>query len=311
MKYPNFFIVGAAKAGTTSLWKFLNENDEVFVIGAGNELLKEPSYFSDINNSMSLEEYLHLIEGVSEQHINVGDVSTLYLPDPKSAKRIYEFNPDAKIIIVLRNPVERAFSLYNWMIQEGYEYSSTFEKALEKEGRRSRKATTGLCGSGKNCWDYMYYASGLYSDQVRKYLELFGDQVLIVKYDRLKNDFVEAYEEICRFLGVKANEITPLSYNVSSGVYSPKIQFVLRILNSLANKVAVKIFKKEFKTQNSRDWLVRMGLNGKKPVNIREDTRNRLIEKYSEDIRNLSKLTGIYFDDWITEDRTKWRLTDK
>jgi len=305
VKYPNFFIVGAAKSGTTSLWKFLNENDEVFVIGAENELLKEPSYFCDFNKSMSLEDYLHLLEGASEQHTNVGDASTLYLPDPKSAKRIYEFNRDAKIIIVLRNPAERAFSLYNWMVQEGYEYSATFEKALEKEEKKSRKQTPSFCRSSQNCWDYMYFGSGLYCEQVRKYLALFGDQVLIVKYDCLKNDFIKAYEEICCFLGIKENEITPISYNASTSVYSPKIQFILRKVNSIANKVAVKIFKKEFKTKSSRDWLVRMGLNEKRPLKMREDTRNKLIGKYSEDIRNLSKLTGIYFDDWITEDRTK------
>ena len=92
MKNPDFFIVGTAKAGTTSLWKFLDENDEVFVIGAGNELLKEPSYFSDINKDMSLEDYLHLLCGAGEQHKRVGDVSTSHLPDPNSARRIYEIN---------------------------------------------------------------------------------------------------------------------------------------------------------------------------------------------------------------------------
>ena len=305
MKYPNFFIVGTAKAGTTSLWKFLNENDEVFVIGAGNELFKEPGYFSDLNKTMSLEEYLGFLDGVSEQHTNVGDVSTIYLPDPKSAERIYEFNRDAKIIIILRNPADRAYSLYNWMVQEGYEYLSTFEKALEKEEKRIRKRVPDYSGPNHGYSLYMYYNSGLYCEQVRKYLALFGDQVLIVKYDRLKDNFTGVYKEICCFLGVEANEITPVSYNVSTGVYSPKIQFILRIMNRIANIIAAKLFKKEFKTKSSRDWLVRMGLNQKEPLKMREDTRRMLTGKYSEDIRNLSELTGIYFDDWITEDGMK------
>jgi len=307
VKYPNFFIVGTAKAGTTSLWKFLNENNEVFVIGAGNELFKEPCYFSGLYDNMTLEEYLNFLDGASEQQTHVGDVSTIYLPDPKSAERIYEFNPDAKIVIVLRNPAERAFSLYNWMVQEGYEYSSTFEKALEKEQQKIRKEVSNFCEPCQSYRLHMYYSSGLYCEQVRKYLALFGDQVLIIKFDRLKNNFTDAYEEICCFLGIEVNQITPVSYNASVGVYSPKIQFILRIINSIANKAAVRIFKKEFKTKSSRDWLVRMGLNEKKPLKMREDTRNMLIEKYSEDIRNLSKMTGIYFDDWITEEKTKQR----
>ncbi len=128
MNKPNFFIVGAAKSGTTSMWWYLKQHRQVFM--PNDELNKEPAFFSD-KSSMSLEEYLKLFEAAEEQHKVIGEVSTAYLVDPKSARRIKEFNPEAKILILLRNPVDRAYALYNWMVQEGYEYCLSFRKALK------------------------------------------------------------------------------------------------------------------------------------------------------------------------------------
>jgi len=69
---------------------------------------------------MTLDEYLALFKEANANHSLVGEASMAYLTGPSSAQEIHDFNPDAKIIIILRNPVDRAYSLYNWMVQEGY-----------------------------------------------------------------------------------------------------------------------------------------------------------------------------------------------
>lgn len=299
MKRPDFFIVGAAKAGTTSLWRYLKENPEVFM--AGDEILKEPCFFSDQGPRRTMEEYLKLFEGASEEHERVGEASTIYLPDPTSAGRIYGFNRDARIIMVLRNPVDRAYSLYNWMVQEGYEYSSTFEKALEREERRSNKRIPNFFEPELYYSDYMYFSSGLYCEQVKRYLDIFGDNVLVVKFDDLVNDFDATYERVCSFLGIRVNRLSPDVFNPSRSIYSPGLQFALRKANDLLVKIAPRLFSFTFKTKESRDWLLGLGLKEGRPPKLREETGKELLERYRDDIRCLSELTGISFEEWLNE----------
>ncbi len=170
MRKPNFFIVGAAKAGTSSLWKYLNSHPQVFM--PRDELHKEPCFFSSFGESMGLDYYLNLYATASEKQTLCGDASTAHLSDPVSAERIYAFNPDARIIIILRNPADRAYSLYNWMVQEGYEYAGSFEEALRLENIRAAKSIPNWFDYGYY-WDFMYFRSGLYYQQVKRYLDLF------------------------------------------------------------------------------------------------------------------------------------------
>src|SRR5437016_1471970 len=105
MKKPGFFIVGAAKSGTTSLWQYLRNHPQVFM--PGSELLKEPGYFSDLFNRMSMEQYLDIFREAGNDHLAVGEASNVYLSDPSSAGNIQRFDSKSKIIILLRNPADR------------------------------------------------------------------------------------------------------------------------------------------------------------------------------------------------------------
>ena len=136
IKLPNLFIVGAAKAGTTSLYEYFKQHPQIFMVES--DLQKEPSYFcSLVKPSKKYKYYLSLFEKATENHVRIGEASTSYLTCPESALRIKEYenknNLDCRIIIMLRNPVDRAYSLYNWMTQSGYEWCGSFEKALRIE----------------------------------------------------------------------------------------------------------------------------------------------------------------------------------
>ena len=134
---PNLFVVGAARSGTTSLWQCLKRHPMIFM--PEDEICKEPAYFSIKGRDLGYERYIDVFQSAKKNHKYIGEASTAYLTDPTSSKQIYEFNPNAKIIILLRNPIDRAYSLYNWMVQEGYEYSESFKKGLKLENERINK----------------------------------------------------------------------------------------------------------------------------------------------------------------------------
>lgn len=229
MKKPNLFIVGAARSGTTALWKYLKSQPEIYM--TDDELLKEPSFFSDIKKGMDLNAYLKIFEKADLSHKYVGDASVAYLTDPKSAERIYNFNPDAKILILLRNPADRAYSLYNWMVQDGYEYAPSFEEALEMEETRVNRIESDWFRPNYY-WGYMYFRSGLYYNQVKKYLEFFKDNTYIIKFEDFRENPFNTFQNVCSFLRIEVNIKNFKIYNRSVSVHSPKIQFILRKLNN-------------------------------------------------------------------------------
>ncbi len=222
---PNLFIVGAAKSGTSSLWQYLKANPQVYM--PEDELYKEPAFFSSKGEGQGYENYIKVFGRASDEHQWIGEASTAYLTDPVSAKRIYDFNPSAKIIIMLRNPADRAYSLYNWMVQDGYEVAGSFEEALKLEEERIGKTIPNWF-EPEYYWNYLYFRSGLYSEQVKRYLDAFKDNVLIIKFDEFKKDTVTEYKKVCDFLGVEMNEIPQIAFNPSKRVASAHLQFVLR-----------------------------------------------------------------------------------
>ena len=230
MKKPSFFIVGAARSGTTSLWQYLKNHPEVFM--PEEELLKEPSFFSeDCGKRFDLSGYLSIFKKTLKNHKQVGEASVAYLTDPESSQRIYDFNPSAKIIIMLRNPAHRAYSLYSWMVQDGYEYASSFEKALQMEKNRVQETKSNWY-KPNYYWGYLYFRSGLYHDQVERYLRLFRENVLIIKFEDFVNDIASYYREICSFLQIEPHLASHQIHNPSRAVYSARLLFVLRKLNN-------------------------------------------------------------------------------
>ncbi len=119
---PNFFLIGASKAGTTSLAQALGEHPSIFVTDP-----KEPNFFNRFDDSgeidsESLRHYLQLYKAVGSESA-IGEASVSYLPSKKAAQHIYTFNPKSKILISLRNPVQRIRSLYEMYVRHGLDQS--------------------------------------------------------------------------------------------------------------------------------------------------------------------------------------------
>ncbi len=145
----------------------------------------------------------------------------------------------------------------------------------------------------------MYFRSGLYHEQVSRYVSEFGNNVLILKFDLLKSRFNFAYSRVCDFLGISWEEVSSVPQNVSKRVYSPALQFFLRKANNKFQKFQHKVLRKVNTSKENRDKLLRLGLNKRPPAKMSEKLRNELLRKYESDLIKLSELTKIDFSDWF------------
>jgi len=161
-KWPNFLIVGAPRAGTTSLHNFLKRTEGVFMSPR-----KEPHYFSSIESSYlypppirDKKQYLALFNKIKGEKA-VGEASTSYLWDPNAPKLIHEVIPNAKIIVSLRDPVERAYSHYLLRLSYGRKTYS-FSEAIREALKPNVDYYTGIIVRG-----------GWYHKEVKRYLSFF------------------------------------------------------------------------------------------------------------------------------------------
>ena len=289
MRKPNLFIVGAARAGTTTLYSYLQQHSKVFM--PKDELYKEPSFFSTLHKGLELENYLNIFKNANDKHHCIGEASTAYLTDHISAKKIYEYNPNSKILMILRNPADRAYSLYTWMVQEGYEWAGTFEKALQLESiRRNKNIPTFF--EPQYYWNYMYYSSGLYFKQIKRYYDLFDEtNILIIKFDELVRIPDSVYKKVCHFLNILYENISIEIKNESKSVYSPKLSFLGRKINNSFNRIK-RIFI-DINNKRQRDKIINLLQKNNKPDRLDEKLRNKLLGGYEKDIEKIWKFTGI------------------
>ena len=196
---PNFFIVGAAKAGTTSLHAYLSSHPQVFM-----SAVKEPHYFAPFEPSAEFDNFIpavsdpkayQMLFAGSQSYRAIGEASPSYLCNADAAKRIKSAIPDAKIIISLRNPVQRAYSHYLMEYHAGRE-SLAFDAAIDADQSRKTK------GWGIS---FQYLELSSYAEQVERFIAEFGrDKVLVVLFENLVRDRAQTMREIADFLKIDA-----------------------------------------------------------------------------------------------------------
>ena len=198
MLQPSFFIVGAPKCGTTALCKYLNRHPEVFI-----PQLKEIHYFdTDLRSKKhanSLEDYVAFFaEG---QGKICGEGSPTYLYSKTAAQEIHEFNPDAKIIIMLREPVEMMYSFHSQHLFNGSsETVQDFEVAINLES--ARKQGHDIPARCREPQVLFYREFARYADQVERYFKTFGrDHVKVILFEDFIKNSTKTFEETLQFVG--------------------------------------------------------------------------------------------------------------
>jgi len=194
--WPNWFILRAPRTGTTSLYWHLKNIPGIYMSST-----KEPHYFSDHSISkhdwllgpiQDKKKYLSLFETVQDEKI-IGEASTHYLDDPETPKKIHQIIPNARIIIGLRDPVERAFSHY-WNRFSNNWIKLSFHDQLQKEFQYR---------TDYEDLEIFILKHGLYSDNVKRYFDIFGQkQVKILIFEEFIQNPKTIIEENIKFLGI-------------------------------------------------------------------------------------------------------------
>lgn len=203
---PNFFIVGAPKCGTTALYEYLRPHPNIFM-----PTVKEPHFFAkDLGTYpfiKTLEDYTRLFADSTAQHWRVGEASVYYLRSTTAIANIHDFNPDAKIIAMFRNPVEMLHSLHSQLLYVSEETESDFEVAWRLQEQRSRGI--GLPPASRGGFLVQYAQVGQFGTQTRRLLSIFPpEQVKLILYDDFAASPQGVYDEVIRFLDLPSDQRT-------------------------------------------------------------------------------------------------------
>ncbi|OUT37678.1 MAG: hypothetical protein CBB66_06295 [bacterium TMED6] len=207
MKNPNLFIVGAPKSGTTFLYHYLKKHSDIYFPD-----FKEPHFFgSDLQRrngayNLSLNEYQSLFK--TDKKI-IGEASTFYLFSDKAAKEIHDFNPKAKIIIMLRDLVDLVHSLHSQFVFSGDEVIEDFSHALALEnnrlsGQNIPKQTTVV--------NKLFYTSNILSlpKNIQSFIDRFGrENIKFIDLKEIKKNPERVYSETLEFLNIDSSFNAP------------------------------------------------------------------------------------------------------
>ena len=295
---PNFLIVGAAKCGTSSLHNYLNQHPDVFMPSYNEQGMKakEPRFLiKDLvkdrlhNGVWDLESYQALFNNVVNEKA-IGESTVLYLYYYNEAiKNIKKYlGDDVKIIIMLRNPVDRAFSAYTH-VSRSLKEPLSFEEALEVEENRLENDIT-LTPM------VMYKDMGLYHNMVSAYIENFKNVHVVMHEDFLQNTKAVVKLTLA-FLGIlRSVELdTDSKYNVGgkSWRFSFLKQFFMK--DNVIKKELRVIFPKSLR-KRFRVFLEYFLKEKVKP--IKPGTKKELISFFRSDVEKLEKLLNIDLKNW-------------
>ena len=297
-KLPNFLIVGAAKCGTSSLHNYLNQHPNIFMPSFNEEGInvKEPQFLvkDKVKNRLHFgvwtwEEYQSLFNQVKQQKA-IGESSVFYLFYYQDAineikKRL---GNDIKIIIMLRNPIDRAYSAFQH-VSRGLKEQQTFEYPLQIEKGRleqNRNLTPMV----------MYKEMGMYYNMVKAYLESFKD-VHIILYEDFSSSTSKVVKEVFQFLGVDQNQKinSDIRYNVGGKSWSNNTLKKVFVTESKL-KIVMKKIAPEKARKTIRGILTRPFI---KKVSMKKKTREDLIRYFRKDVKKLALLINKDLTNWI------------
>jgi hypothetical protein len=272
----DFFIVGAPKCGTTSLHRYLDNHSSIFMSNP-----KETNFFSydDIESDglyykekriENLDDYEKIFESAGKEMIK-GEASVSYLYYPAVPRKIYDYNSSAKIIIVLRDPIKRAYSHYLMDQRLGYCSKPFFD--IVKEGEKS-------------VFYRQYIGVSSYYEQVKRYIEIFGkENVLVITDVELRESSTALWESLCGFLNVSYVENIDTG-KVHNAYKKPRgLLFSLLYKSAFLRKTSQKVLPK-FVADGFKNIVFKNSIKPKMDMEVEEVLK----DLFFEDVRNLESL---------------------
>lgn len=296
MPMPDFLIIGAQKAGTSSLYYYLKQHPQIYMSPikelhfftyegesshGSSSIAQHNESFAVVNN---IEDYQKIFQAAPESSV-VGEASPSYIYAPKAAERIKHHIPNAKLIAILRHPAERAYSNFLHAIRHNHEPIQDFKQALHEEETRIRNNSAFL-------WHYK--SKGFYYKQLTRYFALFDrSQIKVCLYEDLKTNPAGVIKDLFEFLEVDASFEPDVSrkYNVS---VVPKNQLLSTVITSLK---PIKPALKTLVPDRVRHYVRSQVFDTPPPIS--PEMRKHLVKEYREDILQMQELLGRDLSVWL------------
>jgi hypothetical protein len=296
-KLPTFLIIGVQKAGTTSIYHYLKQHPQIYMGPKETNFLfqdweKYPPQKKQTKPVRTFERYCELFENVGDE-LAIGDVSPNCLFNyQRSTEAILRYVPNAQIIVILRNPAERAYSEYLMHVRDGDLLKSKSRNLSEQIKYRANQSHTLL--------------KGLYYLPLQYLLEKFNrEQIQIYLYEDLRRDSVKFMQDMYEFIGVDSRFIPNVAnkYQVAAVPKVEKINRILQKRNPLRTFFAssLRLVLPLEKRQAIRSYLIKSNYKQKeKSPSLSPELRQELIDYYREDILKLQDLLQKDLSSWLT-----------
>ncbi len=280
---PNFLVIGAAKSGTTWLQLCLEEHPEIFV-----PLIKEVHFFSYAKKyEKGLSWYQSFFQKCNQEKA-IGEISPSYLVNPKAPQRIYEFNPNMRLITILRNPIERAYSNYCMSL-----CGNLVSKNIAQE--LSPNAATNN-----------FVSQGMYFKYVDEYIKLFGSQnVKVLIYEDLLKEPKSFVQQVYSFLNVDSDfEPSNLYKRTNQKKSLPKYEKIFYLLQSFQewlkiNNIKGKAVINYLRRSGYFNILHRLNQSNDDFPELSREIKQELADFYREDVNQISQLLGRDLSFWL------------
>ncbi|SHH85483.1 sulfotransferase family protein [Cognatishimia maritima] len=289
-KFPNLFLVGAPKCGTTTLHHLFTQHPDVYC-----PYRKEPATLIGTpvrqnGFSMGYSDYWAMYEGWRSQRYAL-DASALYFASRSAAENISTFSPKAKIIVALRNPVEAIYSFYYEAKSQSHEKQISFEEALEADDARPE---------GAGVYRPRYRQTFSFTGHLNRYRELFGpENVYVVLMQDLKRSPQDEYQRICDWLGI-STDVSDTDFASQNKAKAPRsttlAKFILSPPKALQRPLS-KIISKE-KRYRFQTYLRKINFREEQYPPMQPETRGILIQYFRPDIERLEQLLDRDLSEW-------------
>jgi hypothetical protein len=308
---PNFIVVGAAKAGTTSIYQYLSQHPEVYLSPIketnyfakdipldkirkdyykGGELDVEAYVNTDLSEQIHIafvsrwEHYTKLFKNVKDEKA-IGEISNSYLYSEVAAREIHAVDPGMKIIMILRDPIKRAFSHYKMTLRVGLVKDSFYEEVQRDYAAREKGFRV----------SHLYVEMGQYAEQVRRYLDTFPrDQVRIYLFDDLKADAASVIDDMLRFLGVDPSQQVDTSFQANQASVPKNVQLVHFLRKTGIRKLAKKLSPR-FVGEAAKKVIYKE----KDDLELTQRDRDFLRPLFERDVQELERILGRDLSHWL------------
>jgi len=206
---PDFYVIGAAKSGTSSLYEYIIQHPSIQPAVTKETHFFDRYYDRGINwyrVCFPFKSHKFIVKNLNKKKFITGEATPRYIDHPQAPKRIKELTPNAKFFVLLRNPIDRAYSQYN-MNSRGDAETLSFEEAIKQETERTqgeyKKMEDDENYYSRPYFKYSYLERGIYVNKLQRWMKYFSkEQFLVIKSEDMLKKPNETYQQIVKFLNL-------------------------------------------------------------------------------------------------------------